>query len=91
MTIKMNEQIQSIIIATQAYKKWLYADDMARKTERYRGKSIINDTYAYYAELVKSNHALPLSQNCFEAVLTYPIEWTTNKEMKDLGKFTFDY
>ncbi len=91
MTIEMTEQIQDIIIATQAYKKWLHADDAVRKTEKYRGRSILNDTYNYYAELVKNSQTLPLSQNCFEAVLAYPIQRTLNIEKQYLSNFTFSY
>lgn len=87
MKIKMTEQIQSIIIATQALKKWVYADSKAR---HYEIKDIYLKVYDYYKKLV-TNSPLSATYACYEAVLSYPIEKTISTEMEDLGKFTFAY
>lgn len=87
MKIKMTEQIQSIIIATQAYKKWIHADS---KAKNYEIKDIYLKVYDYYKGLL-GNSPLSATYACYESVLSYPIEQTTTTETEDLGKFTFAY
>ena len=90
MTIKMNRQIQAIIIATQAYKKWICAHKQATGTWSAQWDWHA-DTYKYYIGILTNNCELRSSIACFESVLSYPIEQTISTEMDDLGKFTFSF
>lgn len=90
MEVKMTEQIQSIIIATQAYKEWICAHKQATNTWDSRW-DWWQETYKYYVSILPKDCGLRSSRFCFDAVLSYPIKQTTSTEMEDLGKFIFKY
>ncbi len=88
MKVRMTEQIQNIIIATQAYKKFIVADS---RVKNYKIEDIYLKVYDYYKSILPADGELRPTYFCYDAVLAYPIEQTTSTETEDLGKFTFGY
>lgn len=91
MLMSMNEDIQSVIIAVQNYKKFVVADFVVRNGNV--------GNFDWYGEVLKYYNSLNLpdgmihnSKRCLDAVLSYPIEDTLNTESGDLmEKFNFGY
>ena len=90
MKIPMTAEMQSVIIAVQAYYKFIYSD-MIVKHLSIADNDLYAATELYY-------HALPIPKEmkhnrpCFDAILHYPIDRTLDTECDDLPKkFLFGY
>lgn len=89
MKTPLTEGIQNIIIATQDYKKHLIS---------YHSFVLEDKQFDWYEETKNFYNSLPLpnematSINCFESVLSYPIQDTIETEMDELPlKYEFGY
>ena len=105
MKIKMNKQLQNIIIAVQAYKKWIIAEDRAEG--KWNEKTDYDQhAYIYYLNLCDRlpfkqasltngirhyDHGLNTTRTCFNAIISYPIEKTFSTETDELSNFEFGY
>lgn len=89
--VKLNEQIQLIILSVQAYKQFICYDMQINKQEPIKTCDYWNKCRKYYNSLDLPNGMN--KNNChFNAVMNYPIEKTMDIELKDLlEKFTFPY
>lgn len=89
--VKLNEKIQLVILAVQAYKKFICYDNRLKNVNENNNFDYWLKCKEYYnsldlpAEMKKNNYH-------FVAVMTYPIEKTMDTQMEDLSKkFTFPY
>lgn len=88
MTVKLNREIQAVILAVQEYKLWrLY--DMEVHGDPY-GDGWHESTRDYYMTLPLPE-GLQKNTACFEAVEMYPVDITLNTPMEDLGNFTIQW
>ena len=88
MPVKLNREIQAVILAVQTYRRWRMYD-----TE------VHGDLYGYgLHESVRDYYmTLPLPEGlqrntaCFEVVEMYPVGITMDTPMEELGNFTIQW
>ena len=90
MTTSLNEKIQNIIFAVQRFKAYIIADNIARNDDINEKCDWYSETFGYYKSL-KLPDGMNYSKACFEAVLSYPIETTSNTSADMLSKFKFGF
>lgn len=88
MTIKLNQEIQAVMLAVQTYKKWrLY--DMEVHGDLY-GDGWYESVRDYYMTLPLPE-GLQKNTACFEAVEMFPVYLTEDTPLKDLHNFTVQW
>lgn len=91
MQVKMTEELQSLIIAVQSFRKWVYADSVVRGIDLLNNSSL-EKAYDYFKELKPERLGLNTTVPCFMAVMKYPIEDTVHTQMNELpDKFSFGW
>lgn len=88
MTVKLTREIQAVILAVQAYKRWrLY--DMEVHGDLY-GDGWFESVRNYYMTLPLPE-GLQKNTACFAAVEMYSVDITMDTPMEDLGNFTIQW
>lgn len=88
MKTKMTKEIQSVIIAVQAYRKFLHADQAVRNRKNHLDYDDLS--LKYYCSL---NKPAEMKNNlaCYRAVIQYPIQETLSAQESELCKFSFGF
>ena len=88
MVIKLNREIQAVILAVQTYKRWWLYNAEVRG--QILGAGWHNAVRDYYMTLPLPE-GLQKNTACFAAVEMYPVGITMETPMEELGNFTIQW